>query len=110
MTRALHAMTRGQLPLTCASCLRPHLPAPCQARLARSQRKSFNEDDQEALYMRAHDLKRQGRRGLGKSEKVKIAGVCVCVWGGTYKSIGWGWCTNGGWGRGRVGGVLDGSA
>jgi hypothetical protein len=38
------------------------------------ERKTFNEDDQTALYMSAHDKQRQGRRGLGKSTTLKIAG------------------------------------
>ena len=37
-------------------------------------RQAFDEDDQEALYMLAHDHQRVGRRGLGKSEKLKISG------------------------------------
>ena len=43
------------------------------------QRKTFNEDDQTALYMRVHDNQRQGRRGLGKSDTLKIAGDCMSV-------------------------------
>ena len=39
-------------------------------------RQAFDEGDQEALYMLAHDHQRVGRRGLGKSDKLKIAGGC----------------------------------
>lgn len=38
------------------------------------ERKTFHEDDQEALYMQTHQHKSQGKRGLGKSGKIKIAG------------------------------------
>ena len=38
------------------------------------QRQAFDEGDQEALYMLAHDHQRVGRRGLGKSDTLKIAG------------------------------------
>ena len=37
-------------------------------------RHAFDEGDQEALYMLAHDHQRVGRRGLGKSETLKISG------------------------------------
>ena len=38
------------------------------------QRQEFTEATQENLYMRTHDAQRQGRRGLGKSQTLKIAG------------------------------------
>lgn len=38
------------------------------------KRQAFDEGDQEALYMQAHDHQRVGKRGLGKSEKLKISG------------------------------------
>jgi hypothetical protein len=39
-----------------------------------NKRQAFDEEDQEALYMRAHESQRVGKRGLGKSETLKIAG------------------------------------
>lgn len=38
------------------------------------QRTTFDEDMQTRVYMEAHDAQRQGRRGLGKSTTLKIAG------------------------------------
>lgn len=53
------------------------------AAVAAGQRRGFNEGDQEALYMRTHDLQRVGRRGLGKSE-IKVGGV---KWEGSKKTF-----------------------
>ena len=39
-----------------------------------NKRQAFDEGDQEALYMQAHGHQRVGKRGLGKSEKLKISG------------------------------------
>ncbi|GAX78692.1 hypothetical protein CEUSTIGMA_g6130.t1 [Chlamydomonas eustigma] len=49
-----------------------------------NKRQAFDEGDQEALYMRAHDLQRVGKRGLGKSDTLKIAGG---KWEGTKKTF-----------------------
>ncbi|GIL91495.1 hypothetical protein Vretimale_18783 [Volvox reticuliferus] len=53
------------------------------AAVAAGQRRGFNEDDQTALYMRAHDFQRMGRRGLGKAE-LKVGGA---KWEGTKKTF-----------------------
>eukprot|EP00198_Chlamydomonas_reinhardtii_P000933 XP_001690268.1 predicted protein [Chlamydomonas reinhardtii] len=53
------------------------------AAVAAGQRKGFCEDDQEALYKRAHDFQRVGRRGLGKAE-IKVG----AKWEGTKKTFG----------------------
>jgi hypothetical protein len=38
------------------------------------ERQGFDEDTQADLYMKTHEAQRQGRRGLGKSTTLKIAG------------------------------------
>lgn len=43
------------------------------------QRTTFDEDMQTAVYMAAHDSQRQGKRGLGKSTTLKIAGEMTAV-------------------------------
>lgn len=40
----------------------------------KAQRRGFDEDDQAALYMQAHEHQRVGRHGLGKGSTLKIAG------------------------------------
>ncbi|GIL60552.1 hypothetical protein Vafri_15099 [Volvox africanus] len=54
------------------------------AAVAAGQRRGFNEDDQTALFKRAHDFQRMGRRGLGKAE-IKVGGA---KWEGTKKTFG----------------------
>ena len=46
------------------------------AAAAARRAKGFSEDDQTALYMRVLNNQRQGRRGMGKSETLKIEGGC----------------------------------
>ncbi|GLI60380.1 hypothetical protein VaNZ11_002511, partial [Volvox africanus] len=53
------------------------------AAVAAGQRRGFNEDDQTALFKRAHDFQRMGRRGLGKAE-IKVGGA---KWEGTKKTF-----------------------
>lgn len=47
--------------------------------------RGFDEDLQTKVYMDAHNAQRQGKKGLGKSSTLKIAGGCGVVpagWGG----------------------------
>lgn len=41
---------------------------------AMKQRKTFTEDTQTNLYMAVHGAQTQGKKGLGKSSTIKIAG------------------------------------
>lgn len=51
------------------------------------RKRGFDEDLQTKVYMDAHNAQRQGKKGLGKSDKLKIAGMgdahrfagCMCV-------------------------------
>jgi hypothetical protein len=41
------------------------------------RKRGFDEDLQTKVYMDAHNAQRQGKKGLGKSDKLKIAGTHV---------------------------------